>query len=308
MAFKQERWAEVVANLEKVQQLAPSSECITLLAQARSALQEQMHASFNEFRSEAEVALRERQWSEAAAKYEAAHGFGEDSESRKASAFAKCMAEAETMFASQPSDAFGVFKLTRKYEQAFEEGIDQDYVRQRIQAVKPASYRITFNDAVILPFKPTSKTPWDGPPNPVAGADALLSGLGEMFEVSQPLVVLMPAILKLASAGQSDPDCYLSVSIGDKTFVNRDGRAKNSLHPTWQFAITFPPTNVFDTRMLHIRVIDADVTQDDDVGTHQISLGELVQRTGAHTYTLCDEKGKLASGGLLTLTVTVERQ
>ena len=45
----------------------------------------------------------------------------------------------------------------------------------------------------------------------------------------------------------------------------------------------------------------ADLTDDDHVGTHQVILGELVQRNGAHTYTLFDEKGKLAAGALLNL-------
>src|SRR5690606_24984645 len=111
-------------------------------------LQKDNATAFARLRSEAQVALRDRRWSEAASKYEAAHAVGQDPESLKSGAFARCMAEAEAMFASKPTTFFNLPPLIQKYEQALQYGLDQEYVRARLDAVRPTSYRITINNAV----------------------------------------------------------------------------------------------------------------------------------------------------------------
>jgi len=302
-----ERWADAVEKLESAQKLAPTDEGARLLATARTVREKEARRAFDALTAEAGAALHAREWEKAATKFKAANELLADPDAHKCAAFARCMAEAEAMYGEQPTSLFGCQRLVSKYEEALRFGIDQDFVRQRMNSVPPANYRVTINSAVVLPFKPGSKMPWDGFGGAVADADKLLKSLGGLAELSQGQASLVGEVTKLAIAGTAAPDCYIIARVGDLVWHNRDQRDENDLHPTWNFPLTFPQRNAFDRTILRLEVRDRDLEEDDNVGEFQVSVGELIQKPGERTFQLFNPQGVLSAGALLSITITTER-
>src|SRR5690349_4296046 len=179
--------------------------------------------------------------------------------------------------------------------------------REPPPAPPPVRYRITINGATVLHFKPDSRTPWDGN-RILAGVIDEVAGLASF--VADPEALARQVSMYGARAAQSasePPDCYVLLNLDGGRSGSRDEACMDTFTPTWNASLSVLVAQ-HDPRILRIQVMDRDLAEDDPVGAAEVPLATLVQRIGTFRPRFLTPNGELTAGGLLTLTVTVERE
>jgi tetratricopeptide (TPR) repeat protein len=307
LAHGAQRWDDAVRMLSVAQQLTPTEEGARLLFEATSAAERLHHSEFVALVESAHQKLAARDWSGASSGYQAAHQHGSTSESQRAHKFADLMLRGDGESRSASQSPFAAFSAVSTYRQALELGLDADHVQDRLKRVERATYRLTIHAAVVLPFKADSGKPWDG----FRGREPDVAGTVKMlarFVVTGgvDVVGLGLEVTKWMNLGFEAPDCYVLVSIGSQTFGGKTNTDHDDLRPNWNLSIDLPNTNGMDDRVVNIQVRDADEFDDDNVGSVQIRLGELVMG-GTQVVPFLSKEGELGASGLLALQVSTQR-
>jgi hypothetical protein len=151
------------------------------------------------------------------------------------------------------------------------------------------------------------RTPWDGN-RVLAGALDEIAGLASF--VADPDALAREIARYGARAVQSAteaPDCYVLMGLDGMWYGSRDEACMDSYTPAWDshLSVSVAPD---DPHVLLLKVMDRDLIDDDPVGAVEVPLGSLVKRTGTFQQKFLTPDGKLTAGGLLTLTVTIEKE
>lgn len=307
-AVQAQQWDVAARRLERAQQLAPTPEGGTLLAQARAECEKLHQAEFTRLWDEAREQLHARNWVTAAHLYRAAHQHAKTRQSLVEQQFVQRMAEAEALCARTPFDTLTARKVVRNYREALALGVDTDYVHARLLAIEPGTYIITLNSAVILPFQPGSKRPWDGgAARQVRGADDLLRELATFAAPQVEIADLGGPTFRRISAHHDAPDCYPLMKIGRRVEGGPHCARDNDLRPSWNLQMRVDDANAFDKRVLHVRVLDKDARDSDHVGSFHVPLADLILHPGVQVIRFFDSTGRLQADGLLAVTITVNR-
>lgn len=305
-AFKNEHWQEAVSLLTNAQKISPTDEGNSLLNQAKTKLKEHQNKEFDDAITQAQNNLNSRRWMDAIAQYEKAHKISSTTQTKREYQFCKLMFEAEKKSLSgSPNELNHAVSI---YREALTFNIDSDYVQTKLDEIQPANYRIIFNSALILPFKPNTKTAWDGLGNSVENAEALLGELGAFAgpkgAAASQLAVLA---MKIANIGFAAPDCYIEITFNNQVYGGVGTKKQDDYQPVWNFPLPFSGFSKSDSGVLSVNVIDADERNDDNIGSFQIKLSDLLAEEGPRTLKFFDSQGYLKAGGLLLLNVSVER-
>lgn len=172
----------------------------------------------------------------------------------------------------------------------------------------PSDWILTVHGAVVLPFKPVEKTAWDGPGSaPVPGADAFLSMLAKgIYDPGPSMIRAGDLVARWATQAVEAPDCYPEVTLDGKTTGGPDLEDQDDFLPAWHLRVPLRGTSS-DDRVISILVRDADVHDDDNVGSWQTTVGDLICRPGVREVMFVDREGRTAAGGIVALRISVER-
>jgi len=305
-AVEHRAWDRAIETLRKAQELAPSDQARELLAAAESESAMFHRERFDALVADARTQLKERAWGPASARYAEALRHGSTTASQREAEFCRLMAEAEEKAASD-----GMFSqsLARSaYTKARDLGIDVEYVDARIRRITPARYSITIHGAIISPVKPDSRRPWDGARGAVEEADALFKGIGAFLGPEGKVTAgLASAVVRVGSLAMEAPDCFVSVTCDGRVFGGRSTIDQDDFEPAWNVGFTCDGVTSADRRIVSIHVIDADGLDDDNVGSVQMTLGDIVAVDGPRTIPFFSKDGVLQAGGILALKLSVER-
>ena len=181
--------------------------------------------------------------------------------------------------------------------------------REQVRLLEPANYRITIHSATILPFKPAQESHWDGLGGREPTAKSILRGLGEVASDPTGISALVMGA-NLMSAATNKPDCYLQLTVsGQPHTVPRQNTQPDTLQPVWDVSFVVYGANSRDSRIVHILVVDqdlTDITRDDTVGSRQFTIGQLVERP-VREFSFVSSDGSTPSDGILVLKVSAEK-
>ncbi len=171
-----------------------------------------------------------------------------------------------------------------------------------------ADYVVTIHGAVVLPFKPVERTPWDGSAAaPLPEAEGFLAVLAQQIQDGAGAMVRAAAVVaRWAQQGIEAPDCYPVVLLDGKAFGGEELEDQDDFLPAWELKVPIRGT-ARDSRVLAIRVRDADLSDDDNVGSWETTVGDLLSRTGVREITFVDRDGRTEAGGIVALRISVER-
>ena len=172
----------------------------------------------------------------------------------------------------------------------------------------PADYLITIHGAVVLPFKPVDRTTWDGTgPDPLPEAGGFLAALAQWIHAGgSAMVRAAEMVARWAQAGIEAPDCYPEVVLEGKTWGGPELADQDDFLPAWDLRIPIRGSTS-DDRVLSIRVRDADLSDDDNVGAWETTVGELLAYPGVREIAFVDREGRTEAGGIVALRISVER-
>lgn len=304
--LEQKALKSAVEQLRLAQELSPSDETQQLLSRAESDLASENRLQFDGLVLDARKYLADRNWARAKSKYAEAHAFIQTPQSRKEEEFASLMAEGQE--AERSGSPLRMGAAREAYGRAQKLGFQQEVVQERIRAVTPRDFRITIHGALVLPFKPQSKLPWDGNGGALDGADELLKSLGG-FTGPQGIALagLTASVLQLGNTAMQAPDCFVIIRVGDQEFGGIATADQDDYQPTWNIGFDVRGVTSSDKRIVSVEVSDNDVLDPDNVGSHQFTLGDLVAKEGPREIPLFSPDGSLQASGLLCLKVSVER-
>lgn len=306
-AHANSEWAYAVLSLEAAQRMAPTDEGARLLAESRAQLvsAQAVEATL------ARAALESREWSVAVEHYRNA---GESAQVDREREFATLMADAEANAARAESNVFSGLSQGLQLRKALGYGIDVAYVQYMLDRIEPASYQVTINGALILPFKPGEHTPWDGPGGALPGAGSLIATIVTTASGGTGLIgaaaveAMSKEVLGLAAQGTAAPDCYLVIRADGGTFGGEATVDQDDYQPTWGVGLVYENVTKADRRVVSIEVRDSDAMDDDNVGSLQLTLEELLKEDGAREFLLVEPDGTLRAGGVIALKISVERR
>jgi tetratricopeptide (TPR) repeat protein len=305
VSMEQGRYGEAVDRLARAVEMGAGADATELLAQARTEDERAREAQYVSRVDEARRRLAARDWAGASAQYELAHAAAKHDDSMREAAFATHMARAEVSAAR--GDPASIAAACREFRTAAEFGIDGDHVNGRIAATEPVDLVINVLGAVILPFKPVSGKPWDG-----FGGGRDVSGvtkqLGMLMEASPQALLATEVLAPLIASGTEPPDCFVTITVGDRSFGGIGSTCMNSYTPRWNVGVVLSNTTASDGRTITIAVSDKDLEQDDPVGTIHTPIAELVRRAEAGPMRFVDKEWNLQAGGIVQLDVSVERR
>ncbi len=170
-----------------------------------------------------------------------------------------------------------------------------------------SNYRITLHGAVILPFKPIAQTPWDGlAGGRVSGAGAFIAYLAKVSGPANAIVAeISNEILTMANRGTAAPDCYPIISVEGQRVGGEGYKDQDDYLPNWNLAIDAYNVSKLDNRIVDISIYDSDLSNNDNVGSYQIELGDLLKKEGVQNI-LCFSPGNIDTG-ILVLKISVQR-
>lgn len=309
-ALQKGHLAKAVTYLEKSKTLAPTEINAQLLNAAKRELIEYNKQQFSLHEGKAIRHLEKRNWAVAKTAFASAHKYGSTPLSVKHGEFVTFMLEGEQAVSTfeTSNNRYHARIATSQFENALRYQIDSDYVQARLKYIKPADYVLTIHSAVVLPFKPVSRKAWDGLGQLIEHTDKILDGLS-YFLTPQGVAFakLSTGIAQITQGGTAAPDCYIQVVIGNQVFGGRHYRQQDDHVPVWNLRIKLSQFTKSANQIVNIIVRDADLKDDDNVGSYQLRLGDLLGREGVHEIPLFSSR-KLHADGLLALKVSVERQ
>lgn len=178
----------------------------------------------------------------------------------------------------------------------------------RLESNIPKSYRITVHQGLILPFKPEIETSWDGVDDQVVENSAEI--LADLGKYSGPKAFVFTELTKfvLSSVNKiiAPPDPYIVFYLDNAVYETRTDRIEDDFDPNWEIAVTVTDVQKDDSRVLYCEVYDADLAEDDFVGSFEIHLKDIYQNEGKHLLKFFDENGHLEADGLLAVELSVE--
>jgi hypothetical protein len=262
----------------------------------------------------AEAALREARGDAAGAWTEAreALGFAPDAEAAgRARAAADRAAEGLLGAADAAADGGRGDEAAAIYARALSLGVDADLVLRRRDARLPADWVVTVHGAVILPFTPIEREPWDGPPDatvPSAAAAGLLGDLArladlEVFSLARAATV----VVAWARSSIEPPDTYPRVLAGEEVHGGPELADDDDFQPVWNLRIPVRATTR-DGRPFTVAVRDEDLADDDNVGSWSTTLGAILAGAPVQDLPLVGADGVPRAGGLAAIRILVERR
>jgi tetratricopeptide (TPR) repeat protein len=288
---------KAIAALETAVRLDPSSENTGLLMEAKRRQKEAVAA----LAARAEEAFAQRRWNDAAKAYGEILSKGTDDEAARRRQFSELMADAEAKLATDRAAAL------RLLEEAARLGFHADHVALLRDENAPGDYEITFQEAVLLPFKPDSMLPWDGGGGKVAGAQDLLNILAK--QEGEPAAKAARArwdISKVAPEGTAAPDCSLKVTVGDE--AQESAVRTDEYSPTFNLVVKVKGATKKDRTPLRIVASDADDRgASEEVGAWTVELGEFLKGEAKRTRIFMKPDKTLEAGGIYAITLTVRK-
>jgi tetratricopeptide (TPR) repeat protein len=197
------------------------------------------------------------------------------------------------------------------YARALSLGVDAGLVARRRDARIAADWVVTVHGAVILPFTPVDREPWDGPPDatvPSAAAAGLLGDLArladmEIFSLARAATV----VVAWARSSIEPPDTYPRVLVGDRAFGGAELADDDDFQPVWNLRIPVHATTR-DGRPFSVDVRDEDLADDDNVGSWATTLGAILAGPAVQDLPLVGPDGVPRAGGIAALRILVERR
>ena len=212
------------------------------------------------------------------------------------------------MLAAEIAESNSEYTTAReKYDAALSHNIETNYVQNKYERLGSYDYKITVHNAVILPWKPTSRKQWDGfSPKTVDTGDFI----SQIAKLSGPQAVIASevtnAVVKWTNSAKNLPDCFVEVTFDGKRYGGEQNKNKDDCIPHWDLSFDVSNTNPVDDRILNVKVTDKDLSSDDNVGSYQVKIGELLEESGVH-YIQGMVNGELQYGAILLLKISVER-
>lgn len=248
----------------------------------------------------AEEGFAKRDWRAAVKAYDELLKWKDDSEARRKSEFAKAMDKAEGALDVDAAVALPFLQKAATF------GFHKEYVAQLLDENTPADWEVTFHDATVLPFKPTSNMPWDGTGGVVAGASDLVTRLAELTgDAEVRLAKAAQEIIKFTPPGSAAPDCQLKiVGFGEpvESAVRRD-----EYRPTFGTTMKVSKRSKRDKTVLIITVSDQDDAFSEPVGTYEMKLGDLLRQEGSRVQIYVGDDKKFRFGGVYGMKISVRK-
>lgn len=164
---------------------------------------------------------------------------------------------------------------------------------------------------MLLPFTPVGHGPWDGPPDvaaPIPEAAGFLAELARALHVDgASLARAASMVVAWARSAVEPPDAYPVVLLGDGTFGGPALADADDFQPQWDLRVPVR-ASARDPRILSLRVRDADLSDDDNVGEWQTPLGALLSGPPVQEVSFLDADGRPRAGGIAVLRISVERR
>lgn len=174
------------------------------------------------------------------------------------------------------------------------------------------NYLIIIHSAIILPFKPMTKEPWDGLPGQiVSDASEIVTKISKLAGPKAFLFTKTSEIIASVSNRLiAKPDCFPIISINGLQYGGILYKVQDELFPVWNIKINLFSVSKTDNSIFSITVYDEDLMNHDIVGNYQMTLGDLVSKEGAQTIvSFNNENGNTnIPSALLGLKISVTKQ
>ncbi|WP_372364796.1 hypothetical protein [Candidatus Uabimicrobium sp. HlEnr_7] len=114
------------------------------------------------------------------------------------------------------------------------------------------------------------------------------------------------AVVSWTNSAKSLPDCFVEITFNDALYGGEQYVNKDDCIPHWDISFNVENTNPVDARILNIKITDSDFSNNDNVGSYQVKIGETLEEDGIH-YIQGVVDGELKYGAILLLKISVER-